>query len=258
MASLNHKLRNLTLLFLILVSFFGLILAVLLALYPPILERDFVWRKPVVGSALGAVCVFGILAVFFPNTCSRFFGIKQSATISHTTASTLRGHHPMCEHFSAHVFRLGDRMLCATCSGLFLGALIALVGLALFFFGNWQMGQTAFVAVLVGVVGVIFGLLQSPLPMLQNSVIRLFSSAFFVVGTFLILEGVEELAHSVSIDLFLVVLSVFWLLTRISLSQWDHERVCSKCTLDSCSLQNDSQKKGNLRWWSATESIERA
>jgi hypothetical protein len=98
------------------------------------------------------------------------------------------------------------------------------------------MGQNALLTVLVGSVGVIFGLLQSPLPMLQNSVIRLFSSAFFVVGTFLILEGVEELAHSVSIDLFLVVLSVFWLMTRISLSQWDHERVCSKCTLDSCSF----------------------
>jgi len=98
------------------------------------------------------------------------------------------------------------------------------------------MGQNAFLAVLVGALGVILGLLQSPLPILQNSVIRLFSSAFFVVGTFLILVGIEELANRTSIDLNLIVLTVFWLMTRISLSQWDHERICSKCTLDSCSF----------------------
>lgn len=249
MSSPNRKLRNPTLLFLVSVSFFGLILTVLLALYPPISHEDFAWRKPVVGSAFGAVCVLGILAVFFPNTCSRFFdvgkkeksqnrffGFKRNVTISHKTSSTLHGHHPVCGHFSAHVFRLGGKMFCATCSGLFLGTLIALVGVALFFFGNWHMGQNASLMVLVGAVGVVLGLLQSPLPILQNSVIRLFSSAFFVAGTFLILISNEELAHNTSVDFFLVALSVFWLMTRISLSQWDHERICSKCTSDSCSF----------------------
>jgi len=238
MASPNHKLRYLTLVFLVSVSFFGLILAVFLTFHPPISEEDFVWRKPVVGSAFGAVCVLGILAVFFPNLCSRFFGFKRSSSTSHTITSTLLGHHPVCGRFSTHVFRLGDRMFCATCSGLFLGALIVLVGLAFYFFGNWQIGQLAFPAVLVSAAAVVFGLLQSPLPILQNSIIRLFSSTFFVAGTFLILVGMEELAHSVSVDLFLILLSVFWLVTRISLSQWDHERICSKCTLDSCYLTN--------------------
>jgi len=247
MSTPKHKLHNFTLLFLVSVSFFGLILTVLLALYPPNSQEDFAWRKPLVGSTFGVVCVLGTLAVFFPNTCSRFFdigkreksqnrflGFKRKVPISHTTSSTLHGHHPLCGRFSAHVFRLGSRIFCATCSGLFLGALIVLTGVAIYFFGNWWMGQNAFLAVLVGTVGVILGLLQSPLPILQNSVIRLFSSAFFVVGTFLILIGIEELVHSVSVDLFFIVLSVFWLFTRISLSQWDHERICSKCTLVSC------------------------
>jgi len=242
----NRKLGNLTLPFLVAVSFFGLILAALLSLYLPVSKEDFVWRRPVVGSAFGAVALLGILAVFFPNTCSRFFdvgkrqsqnrfsGFKRSGSISSTTFSTLRGHHPPCGRFFAHVFRLGDRTFCATCSGLFLGALLVLAGVLMFFFGNWQMGQGAFMAVLVGTVGVVFGLLQSPLPMLQHRFIRVFSSAFFVVGTFLILVGIDELSQSISVDLFLVVLSVFWLMTRISLSHWDHERICSKCSLDSC------------------------
>jgi len=265
----NRKLRNPILLFLVSVSFFGLILTVLLALYPPVSQEDSVWRKPLIGSTYSVVCALGILAVFFPRTCSkffdvgrqeksqnRFFGFKRNEPISHVTTSALRGHHPPCGHFSAHVFRLGSRIFCATCSGLFLGALTALTGVAMYFFGNWQMGQSAFLAVLVGALGVVLGLLQSPLPMLQESVIRLFSSILFVLGTFLILIGVDDLAHNISIDLFLVALSVFWLMTRISLSQWDHERICSQCTLSSCSLQNDTQKKGSLGWRSATESIE--
>jgi len=240
MLSSNHKLRGLTLLFLVSVSFFGLILAVLFAIHSPISHEDFVWRKPIIGSIFGSICILGILAVFFPDRCSRSFVLdkaeERKTRFSHATSSALRGHHPTCGRFSAHVFSVDGKMFCATCSGLFLGALIVLVGIATYFFSNWQMGQNAFLAVLVGAVGVVLGLLQAPLPTLQKNAIRLFSSAFFVVGTFLILVGIEELTHSTSVDLFLVVLSVFWLMTRISLSQWDHKRICSKCTLDSCSF----------------------
>jgi len=257
MFSFNRKLGSLNLVFLVLVSFFGLLLSVLLALYPPVSQENFVWRKPVVGLTFGAVCIFGILGVFFPNKCSKFFDVEErekrqktlfgfthrNKSTSNMVSLTLRGHHPMCGRFSAHVFCLGDRFLCATCSGLFLGAIVVLGGVALFFFGNWQIEQNAFLAVLVGVVGVALGLLQSPLPILQHGAIRLFSSAYFVVGTFLILVGIEELTRNASVDLFLVILSVFWLATRIQLSQWDHERICSKCTSDSCSFAERHTQK---------------
>jgi len=249
MSPLNRKLGNLTLLFLVPVSLFGLVLAVSFAIHPSISKEDFVWRKPMVGSAFAAVCVLGILAVIFPNACSRFFDVgkhekrqgrffdfKRSALTSHSAVSTLSGHHPLCGRFSAHVFRLGERTLCATCSGLFLGALIVLVGVGMYFFGNWQIGQYALLAVFVGAVGVLLGLLQSPLPMLQSGVIRMFTSTFLTLGTFLILVGADELAHSTSVGFFLVALTVLWLMTRISLSQWDHERICSKCAQNSCSF----------------------
>ena len=244
----NHKLGNPTLLFMVSVSFFGLILAAFFAIHPPISQEDFVWRKLVVGSTFGSVCMLGILAVFFPNLCSRFVGVgkrekqnsfhgsKRSVSISHNTAPGLRGHHPLCRRFSSHVFRINGGMFCATCSGLFLGALIVLAGIGAYFFKDWHVGQNAFLAVLIGVAGVFLGLLQSPLHIFQSSVIRLFSGIFFVVGTFLILVGIEELTHNTSVDLFFVALSVFWLMTRISLSQWNHQRICSKCTLTSCSF----------------------
>jgi len=257
MSPFNRKLGSLNLVFLVFVSFFGLLLSVLLALYSPTSQDNFVWRKPVVGSAFGAVCLLGILAVFFPNTCSKFFNIEKkqkrqktllgvthhNKSTSDRVSLTLRGHHPTCGRFSAHVFGLGSRVFCATCSGLFLGAIIVLGGVALYFFGNWQIEQNAFLLVLVGVAGVALGLLQSPLPILQHGSIRMFSSTYFVVGTLLILVGIEELTRNTSADLFLVVLSVFWLATRIQLSQWDHEGICSKCTLDSCSFAESLTKK---------------
>jgi len=256
MSSSNSKLESLTLLFLVSVSFFGLILAVVFALYPAVPQEDMVWRKPLVGSSYTAICILGILAVFFPHQCSKFFdvgqrkkrknrllGFKRDSSILDMSSPTLLGHHPTCGHFSAHIFCLADKTLCATCSGLFLGALIALTGVATYFFGNLQTEQNAFLMVLIGVVGVVLGLLQSPLPTLQNSFIRVFSSTFFVAGTFLILIGVDGLTHNFLIDLFFVVFSVFWLFTRISLSKWDHERICSECTIDSCSFKNGTQKR---------------
>jgi hypothetical protein len=126
---------------------------------------------------------------------------------------------------------------------LFLGAVFALVGVGAYFFGNWQIGQNALPALAVGVVGVALGLLQSSLP-IQKGAMRLFTGSFFVAGAFLILSGIEELTHNVSIDFLVVALSVFWLMTKISFSKWDHGRICLQCTSETCDFKRDSRKKG--------------
>lgn len=229
-------------------SVFGLVLVILFATSPQIGEESFVWRKPLVGSAFAAVCTLGILGVFFPSKCSALFLVhrkekKQDLRASHATALALRGHHPRCDHYSRHVLNVGRKRLCATCSGLFVGALIGLAGVGAFFFGNVQIRLNAMLAVAVGVVGVALGLLQSLLPRLQNGVTRLFTGTFFVAGTSLILIGIEEVTRSVSMDLFVVALSVLWLMTKISLSQRDHMRICSRCSSESCSLKSDVRRK---------------
>jgi len=137
-------------------------------------------------------------------------------------------------------------VFCATCSGLFSGAFFALVGLGACFFGSWQIGQNAIVAVAVGAAGVALGLIQSALPVLQSGVMRLFTGAFFVAGVFLVLLGIEELTHNFSLDLFIVALSILWLATKISLSQWDHERICSRCTSDSCDYRMGLEKRVSI------------
>ena len=255
MPSSTSKFRSPTALFLVVVSFFGLFIISVLSFRPPAPQENFVWRKPLIGSMFASICVLGILAVFFPNNCSRvfdfgkeekprnrFYGFKRSIAVSKSKTSVLRGHHPMCGHFSSHVFHVGDKIFCATCSGLFLGALIVLGGVALYNLGNLQTEQNAFSLVWVGIIGVIFGLLQSPLLTFHRSFVRVFSSAFLAVGAFLILVGIDELARNVALNVFLIFMIVLWLMTRISLSQLEHEKICSTCSLAYCDLVDRTKK----------------
>jgi len=255
MSTPDRKSANITLLFLTSVSFLGLVLVVMFTSNPPVSQADFVWRKPVVGSIFALVCVLGALAVFFPNECSRgfsfgkgerhqewfSFSFKRGLT-SKSDSSVLRGHHPTCARFSSHVFNLGGRMFCATCSGLLLGALVSLVGVIAYFFDNWQVGPDASWLVWVGVLGVALGLLQSPLLKVQRSFVRVFSGALLAVGAFLILMVVDELASDFFLDVFLVFLTVFWLVTRVFLSQWEHEKICSSCSSVPCELGRSTKK----------------
>jgi len=245
---LNSQISKSTVLFQVSVSLFGLILVVLFAVSPQVSQESFIWRKPLAGSAFAIVCVLGILAVLFPSSCSKPFAVstkqkRLSPQVSHAASSSLKGHHPQCSHFSGHVFAVGERTFCATCSGLFLGTLFALAGVGVYFFGNWRLGQNVALAVAVGVVGVALGLAQSSLPILQKGVMRLFTGAFFVAGAFLVLLGIEESTRSISLDLFVVALSVLWLVTKISLSKWDHYRICSRCAPECCDFERGLWKK---------------
>jgi len=234
--------------FLMGVSFFGLILVMMLAINPPIMQVDFPWRKPLIGLIFGSICMLGIVAVFFPKQCSgmfhsgkgkRYIGSNTDNLVSHGTFPTLRGHHPDCKGFSAHVTQIKGKTLCAACTGLLLGAIIALAGTILYFFDDWQIAQNSLLAVFVGVLGVGLGLFQFKF----RSFVRLFFNTFFVTGVFFVLFGIDQVVQSLFVDLFLVALTVFWLLTRILLSQWDHWRICHTCRTP-CEIR-EKRKKGD-------------
>jgi hypothetical protein len=242
MLALRSKLASLILLFLVFVSVFGLMLAIVFAFAQPKTRDDFALRKPLVGSALGAVCVLGIFAVLYPELCAGIIGFKEQGKTVHSfheaRAKVLRGHHVTCEPYSAHVIKIGNKVFCATCSGLLVGAVIVLVGIGLFFFGNLRVSEKPFVPVLVGAIGVVTALLYPVVPSrFQRSFTRFFAGILLAAGSFLVLAGVEEAAESLSVDLFFVALSVLWLATKMSLSQWEHQRTCGRCSLGSCGAE---------------------
>ncbi len=234
----NYRNSNVT--YLVIISFLGLLLIALLTIFPPAATGNLPWRKPLIGSIFSSICVLGILAVFSPAQCSKILklGKKESLNksisaklISHGMSSSLQGHHPNCGKYSAHIFQIRNKTFCAACVGLLLGGLIALTGSLLYFFGNWRIfGQNSSLMVLVGILGVGLGLFQFKF----RNLVRLSLNTFFVLGTFFILVGIDEFVYSLMVDLFVVSLILFWLFTRISLSQWDHEQICSKCNVVGC------------------------
>ena len=229
----------------ILLSFAGLLLIVALTVFPPTVTGDSPWRKAVIGSIFSTFCLLGVLAVFSPNKCGTILDRKKESgasvsAVPHETVTVLRGHHPTCGKYSAHIFRIGNRTFCAACIGLLLGGLLALAGAAVYFFGDWRVAEPSSLMVLLGVVGVGFGLFQFKF----RSLIRLSLNALFVLGALSFLIGIDESVHSLVFDLFVVCLIVFWLFTRISLSQWDHERICSVCTIESCRIREQKKERG--------------
>jgi len=207
------------------VSIFGVFFIVILAFNPPIIHENFFCRKQLVGSIFSLICVSGISAALFPKQCSQISHFQRVDTNSTSHLIHTNSHHPNCEEFSAHVIRISNRTLCAACTGLLFGAVVALIGTVFCFFGGWHTEDASFSVVFIGLVGIILGFLQFKF----RSFIRLILNAVFVLGAFLILVGIDELTQSLFIDLFLVAFIVFWILTRVQFSQWDHWRICSSC-----------------------------
>ena len=237
MSSINVKHPNLVEAFLISVSIFGLALSTFFVFYPSILADDFAYRNLTIGSAFGAVCVLGICAALFPSSCLAIPHFWKSDRNNRRKLkvyeTTLRAHHPSCDNFSTHILIIGNMNFCATCSGLLVGAILALLGTGLYFFGSFSIGDPA-ILVLIGAGGVSVGLLQSALPKFSSGYSRFFASILFVLGAFLMLVSIDMAVKNTSIDLFFVVLSVLWILTKISLSQRDHKLTCSNCSAKSC------------------------
>jgi hypothetical protein len=232
--------RNFDITFLTLLSLLGLLLIAILTAFPPNVSGNIPWRKSLIGSIFSTICVLGVLAVFSPTNCSTILKLKESEAsnnsgtfASHTSSSSMQGHHPSCGKFSAHIFRIGNKTFCAACTGLLSGGLFALAGALLYFFGGWYVaGQNSSVIMVFGILGVGLGLFQFKF----SNILRLLLNVFFILGCLLILIGIDMLVHSLMFDLFVVSLILFWLFTRISLSQWDHQRICSECNVVGCEL----------------------
>jgi len=241
---------HLDLLSLMVLSFLGLSIFVVMVFSPPVNYEYFLFRKAVVGSIFGLICIFGLVAVLSPKECSRIFYFRkgkdglgrqynyQENHVASNSTSHILGlkivhrHHPSCERFSSHEFRIKENTFCTGCTGLLLGALTSLLGAFIYFSSNLFI-PSFFIG--IGLLGVALGLLL-PLLNLQRAILRLSLNAFFIFGVFLMLIGVDSLIQSLFIDLLLILMSIFWLLTRISLSQWNHQRICHECE-NKCELK---------------------
>ena len=213
--------------FFLAVSAFGLVISASLLANSAPFPLEFSGRRALVALVYGAVCVAGILAVLFPVACSGFLGIQRSLAEDKEGLETratrvfslllLHGHHPAGSDEKGHELGLGGKSYCATCFGLLTGAIVSLTAIVAFALSGLADGGFGYTLYSVGVVGVILGLVAA-LVLRIRARTRFALSAVFVFGTCLMLVATDILTENLIADLFVLLLAVFWLLSRISLS----------------------------------------
>jgi hypothetical protein len=212
-------------------SIMGTVMVLPLALYCRGVD-GLLWRKPIIGLILTIICLFGMIAAISPGRCSRVFSPKRRGeTEPHEAggrpncpAIRFKGHHPDCGGFKPHTINICDKTLCAACTGLLIGALLILPGVALYFFLGWDI-STGIWGLMAGQFGVCLGLFQFKF----RGYARLLANTLLVASCFIILIGVEGIARSLVLDLYTIALILFLLYTRVIISSWDHRRICMGC-----------------------------
>jgi len=224
------------------ISLLGLCLLALLTFNIPVPAENTAWQRQAIGSIFALICILGAVAGISPSRCSwmthsRTAGgrpYRKNAGDSEETTIALRGHHPTCGTFSSHVLQFRGGTYCAGCTGLVIGAAIALPGSLLYSFSGLRAAEAGTLIFWMGFLGVACGLLQYNLSM-NRSIVHAFHNVVFVVGAFLLLVGVNEINGNVVLNYYLLILIIYWIVARIMLSQLEHKRICSTCGLESCS-----------------------
>jgi hypothetical protein len=224
------KLPDFSLLLAVIASIFGATTITALLLQPVNYHSDFNFTPTLIGSLYVAICVLGICAVFYPKKCQRTFmfqkGIKSSID-QPVAPKTVQysGHHPNCTMFSANRIEIRKTVLCAACSGLLVGAVVALVGAVFYFFVAYNFLWSDPWILVVSNFGMLLGLFQFKFA----SYVKLGVNALFVFSSFVMLVMADQLGKNPLIDLYVLGLIVFFLATRILLSEFYNKRTCGQC-----------------------------
>jgi hypothetical protein len=110
-----------------------------------------------------------------------------------------------------------------------LGAIVSLLATASYLlFGSFAGGNTVLFFWL-GFTTVALGLLQYHIPYGDAGLVHLLLNTSFVLGDFLLLVGVNEIAENPVLSAHLLVLTIYWILARITVSGLEHHEICAAC-----------------------------
>ena len=216
--------------FLVAVSIGGLALIPALLASPHTIYFEFTPRQALVGALFSLICLLGIFAAFYPAKCRRMFKNSQNPIPQVNELSghiEIRGHHPNCDNYAPNRMVIGGRFVCAACSGLLIGAIIALIGTTVYFFAGLDIGKGSVWVLLAGEGCMLLGLAQIKF----SSYLKALVNLLFVVGSFVVLVETDFLGENLVFDLLVLGLIAFMLWFRIFLSEWNNRRTCEKCRL---------------------------
>jgi hypothetical protein len=215
-------------------SLFGLVILAISTFTFQVSQSTFALQKQLIGSIFASICFFGMVAAYFPSKCSwtpHFRNqekVYQEESGKETAPIEFVGHHPTCGNFSSHILIFRGKAYCAGCTGLISGAGISLLGTLSYSVFNLNLGNGTLVF-WVGFTAVACGLLQYSIPYGDMGVVHMFLNVVFVFGPFLLLVGVNEVTGNLILELYLLALIIYWIISRIVVSQIRHREICAAC-----------------------------
>lgn len=186
----------------------------------------------IVGGAFIGSCLLGISLALRPGWIGRAVGRGNGPSEGHGRAETRgrRGHHPDCEGFASHVLTTDKGALCAGCTGLASGSVMAIVLMSIFVIIPARMSPgIPGLFVLLGIILIVVAFGEIALPK-RNALLHAAFNGFLVIGFFFVVIGVFHSTGDATSGLLAIVVSFLWLDARIHLSNWRHAKICENCS----------------------------
>jgi protein-S-isoprenylcysteine O-methyltransferase Ste14 len=170
------------------------------------------------------ICIVGAIAGLSPGKVSGLMMKKESTR--NESGEGYRGHHPTCGAFATHVIDLGNSTYCSGCTGLIVGAMLAIIYTIFFIYFNVPIA--ADLAFTIGTALIVLGILQHLLDN-DHPTIHTALNAMLVLGVALARSAAQTLNGGVVVDVYALALTLYIILSRIEFSQKDHETICQAC-----------------------------
>lgn len=197
-----------------------------------------IYDKLFVGGVFITICLFGISLAIYPGWFKRFTKQeKQNPNRKQTqkAARKRKGHHPDCDQFQNHTIRINNKMFCAGCLGLSIGAILSIFLMILYIvIGNELSFTTFYFFMFLGLIIIGLVYIEIMLP-IRHAIIHVLSNAFLVIIFLLIVVCIFEITGNKIYGAVSILLSFLWLDTRIQLSYWQHSLICNNCT-EQCKM----------------------
>jgi hypothetical protein len=214
----------------------GIIVLVVMVIYLHPTGTVYYFQKTLIILIFILICIMGMVAAISPAKCTGFLKIKKHIPVESLVENESdknckkdsSGHHPECDNFKNHTYTLMGKKYCAGCSGLFTGALLAVVGIIIYYFYGITLSNP-YLIFFIGIFCVLTALLQSFLLNMNFNTGKFIFNLILVIGAFLMLIGLIEITGSIFIQLYFILLVFIWILARIYNSEKKHTDICEKC-----------------------------
>lgn len=216
---------------LIILSFFGMFFLFLIYIYSPPVGTPF---KIVFIFIFLFICFLGILAAIYPSQCLRILKIETVKEYRCQDKSLENmGHHPNCGKFHDHTFKYHGKKYCVGCTGLVTGAILAILTSIMY-----MIYGTVGLFFYLGVLMVLFSLLQITFLKIGNRMVRFLSNMGLVWGSSLILIGLLSKGNIFEIIYFMFMICI-WIITRSELSKRNHDTICRECESNTLKFEHE-------------------